>query len=374
MIFVFLIGAAGVFLVIAASAEKHYRDLSSLSALPSDSTTLPHDQGSPASVDVIVPARDEAHQIERVARSLASLRYPALRVTVIDDHSKDATAALARAAGVEVVRLESEPPMGWTGKCHACEQGARRSTSDWLLFTDADTFHTPDSLAVAVAYAERHGLDALSLLLRQECVGFWDRLILPLAYQNFFAVLRPSAPAFNGQYILIRRAVYERSGGFGAVRGRVMEDVALAERLAADGYRIALVNGERLASVRMYENGAALWRGMTKTVFTAAHDQGMGGFVLAALSLIGTGVLATFIVGGLSGNLEVVRGAALVSSLNAILIRPWLARFGVRPAIGFALLNPIGGAVLCLIGLVGTARGLMGHGVRWKGRLIREAH
>ncbi len=365
--------AAILFSAVAILAEAHYRQLPEL-------TDCKPTNGDPgglpiAHVAVIVPARNEAHIIGRVVTSLAALNYPNVQITVVDDHSTDQTAICARSAGAQVLQLEVEPPPGWTGKCNACEQGARSAVNvDWLLFTDADTYHAPDSLYRAVTYAETHHLDAVSLLLRQECVGFWDKLLLPLAYQNFFAMLRPRKTVFNGQYILIRRNVYIESGGFGAVRGRVMEDVALAELLTRQGYKVALVNGHRAASVRMYADFGALLRGMTKTAFTAARDRGAGGWLLGSVTFVGVFTILMGLYGLASGQIAAILGAALITLINALGLVPWMARFGVRPALGYALCNLIGIGLLWLIGMVSTFRAVFGVGVRWKGRTIVERH
>ncbi len=349
---------------MALLAEWQYRRLPEL---PTTLTEIPS-----ASVDIIVPARNETLNIERVVRSLLRLHYPAFRVNVIDDQSSDDTAAKANYEGVELVRLDSEPPPDWTGKCNACEIGARRSEADWLLFTDADTEHAPDSLACAIAYAESHRLDALSLLLRQECIGFWECVILPLAYQNFFAVLRPNRPAFNGQYILIKREVYLQSGGFGAVRGRIMEDVALAELLTGQGRSIALVNGHCVASVRMYRTLPELLRGMTKTTFAAARDRGKVGWLLGGVTFAGVFVILMALF-GLIMRLDVaLLGSLLVWLIVTLGLLPWMRRFGVHPAPLYALLNPLGIVVLWLIGMVSTLRVLSGAGVRWKDRTVVE--
>lgn len=355
-----------LFAVAAYWAEQRYHQLP---VLPHLGVEVPH-----AAVDVIIPARNEAHNITRLVSSLVSLRYPTFKVIVVDDHSADATADRARAAGAIVFRLETEPPPGWTGKCYACEAGVRQTTADWLLFTDADTFHTPGSLAQAVAYAETNNLDALSLLLRQECGGFWDRAILPIAYEFFFAAWRPGQPVFNGQYILIRRAVYEHSGGFGAVRGRIMEDVALAEILTRQGYSVALLNGENVAGVRMYSNLTALWAGLTKTTLAAARDRGAAGWLLGGLTAAGIGVFVVLGYGLLSGSIEVLIAGLVVWILNAIGLISWMHRFNVHPAFGYALLNMPAIALLALIGLVSTSRVLFGLGVRWKDRTIVEPH
>lgn len=322
------------------------------------------------SVAVIVPARNEADNIGRLAQSLMELHYAAFSVTIIDDHSDDATGQIAEATGAAVLRLDGEPPPGWTGKCNACEQGVQNTVGEWLLFTDADTCHQPDSLARAVAYAERNGLDAVSLLLKQECVSFWERVILPLAYQQFFAVLQPAKPAFNGQYILIRRAVYVAAGGFGAVRGRVMEDVALAEHLTTLGYKTRLLNGHDAASVRMYRGFPALLRGMTKTAFAAARDRGRAGWLLAGLTFLGVFALLLLIYGVVTGSPDALLGALWIMLFNGAGVIPWMRRFGVPS--GYGLFNLIGISVLWLIGMVSTLSVISGMGIRWKGRTIRE--
>lgn len=360
--------AAALFGLIAIRARRRYNRLPEVPA-DVDMTYLP-------SVTVIVPARNEASIIQRVVSSLVALDYPTgdagCRLLVIDDHSTDNTGALAHSAGADVLRLDTEPPDGWTGKCNACDQGARRSVSDWLLFTDADTQHQPDSLRRVVSYAEQQGLDAISLLLRQECAGLWDRALLPLAYQQFFAALNFDKPVFNGQYILVRRAVYEQSEGFGAVRGRVMEDVAFAESLQRQGFRIALLNGERLASVHMYASFLQLWRGMTKTAFAAARDRGLAGLLLAIAAMTGAYVL--LIIGGglLTAQPGIAAGGIILAVWNGWLLLPWLRRFGVRPAFGYALLNLPAMGLLMLIGSVSTGQALFGRGVVWKGRVIVE--
>jgi chlorobactene glucosyltransferase len=350
--------------VVAIRAERRYRQIPSLPVPCGSPDTLP-------TVSVIIPARDESAVIQRVVTSLRGLDYPAAKFSllVVDDHSGDATADLAASAGASVLRLESDPPPGWTGKCHASHQAAAVSNAEWLLFTDADTCHAPGSLRSAVEYAQRHGVDALSLLLQQECVTVWDKLALPLAYQAMFAALS-AAPTFNGQYILIRREVYAASGGYALVRNRVMEDVALAGALAAHGYRITLVNGSQAASVRMYQSLPALLRGMTKTSFTAARDSGLRGLLLALPFFLGVWMPLLVLLGLVSAHSTITTAALLPLILTAVSLLPWLRRFHV-PAY-YALLSYSGLALLWAVGLVSTTRGLLRLGVRWKGRAIHD--
>lgn len=351
-------------LVVVFRAERRYRELPLLRPDTTSADQLP-------SVSVVIPARNESGVIRRVATSLCALHYPAEKVSllVVDDQSSDGTGKLASEAGATVLRLDSPPPAGWTGKCHASHQGVQASAAEWILFTDADTCHAPDSLSTAVRYAQQHKLDALSLLLQQECVTMWERLVLPIAYQNMFAALSET-PTFNGQYILIRRDVYTASGGYALVQSRVMEDVALARALTGRGYRVALANGNQLASVRMYQRLPALLRGMTKTAFVAARDSGPRGFLLALPFFLGAWMLPLAVIGWLDSRREVVVAALLPMVVTTLGLLPWLRRFRV-PAY-YALASYIGLTLLWAVGLASTTRGLLGVGVRWKDRTIHD--
>src|SRR5579872_4634983 len=158
-------------------------------------------------VTVVVPARNEEHRLPRLLQSLQQLDYVNFEVVVVDDASTDGTSQIAETSGATVVKIDYLPE-GWTGKAHACWQGAVHSSGEWLLFTDADTVHSPRSLSVALSAAVTSESGMVSLLCRQECESIWERLVLPYAYALYFAgrlwvnSSKRSAVA-NGQYILI---------------------------------------------------------------------------------------------------------------------------------------------------------------------------
>jgi len=219
-------------------------------------------------VAVIVPARNEAAGI---AACLAGLTSGGARPIVVDDGSTDATAEIA-GSWARVVAAGPLPP-GWTGKCHACWRGAAfAGPADYLCFVDADVVAEPGLVGVAVAEAEARGLDFLSLEPRQELVTVWERLVIPaglfaLAFLRDFG--RPSDPASgeataNGQFILVRRAAYDRVGGHRAVRDAICEDSRLAGLFKEAGYAVALLAAPDLARVRMYRGLADLWSGLRK--------------------------------------------------------------------------------------------------------------
>jgi chlorobactene glucosyltransferase len=359
------------------------------------STTAPSQgtSGSEAArtngVSVVIPARDEAHNLGSL---LGSLRVIAgdpvlgfLDAVVVDDASTDGTGDIARQAGVpslSVVRLEeSDKPDGWVGKTNACQVGAAATSGDWLLFLDADVTLGPLAIAGALAFARERNLDAFSMFLRQRCETLWERLLLPYAFQQFFAGVDPERmrdpssdeAVFNGQFILIRRAVYNAIGGHFSVRADVAEDVAIARVLKAQGYRIDVGRGEALADVRMYRSFASIRRGFGKNAYAILADEPVRGIQVAAAStgagmtipLLGMAVIA-------SGRARMALALAgfLSWGAQAFLMRPWLRAFVVPN--GDAFLHPLSALAFQTIGMESMVRSVGRLGVTWKGRRYIE--
>src|SRR5216684_4200337 len=184
------------------------------------------------SIVAVIPARDEAVVIERAVSSLLAQRYRGpFHIVVVDDHSSDGTARLARAAAADapdrLTLAAAQPvPAGWTGKLWAVRQGieiARRLRPDYLLLTDADIVHAPDNLAELVARAESGGYDLVSLMVRLHCRSLWERLLIPAFVFFFFKLYPPRLVADPGRRtaaaaggcMLIRRDTLERLGAAG---------------------------------------------------------------------------------------------------------------------------------------------------------------
>lgn len=232
-------------------------------------------------VSVVIPARNEEHNIERVLASVTGSRYAAFEVIVVDDRSDDRTGELARsqAAGrarrLEVV--DGEPlPAGWVGKPWACWQGARRARGEVILFTDADTVHGPELLARAVTELLDEEASAVTVAGRQVMRTFWERVVQPQIFLTmtlrYFDLSRPftrdrwrSAIA-AGQYVLVRRDVYDEVGGHERVRGEVVEDLRLAQELVRDGHRLLFRRAEDGLETRMYRSLGELVAGWSKNV------------------------------------------------------------------------------------------------------------
>jgi chlorobactene glucosyltransferase len=350
----------------SVAALVHYRELPRLapSACGGDPAA-----GWPA-VSIVVPARDEAATLPVLLRSLLALEYPDYEVLVVDDASGDGTAVcveeFSAASGGRVSLLRSPgPPAGWTGKNYACHLGAAQARGEWLLFTDADTEHAPASLRLALAAARTSGARALSLLTGQRCVSFWERLLLPFAYQQYFAGTRPAALA-NGQYFLIARAAYAACGGHVAVASSLVDDVALAAALRRTGATPAVYRGERLVRVRMYTGLGPLAQGFTKNAFLFLRQRRVAGLAVAASTACNASLLPVLVVAAVRRE----RGALAVGVLAALAqmvgLAPWLRWFGVP--LRYASLAPLAALGFSGIALASSWHALTGQPVRWKGR------
>jgi cellulose synthase/poly-beta-1,6-N-acetylglucosamine synthase-like glycosyltransferase len=219
------------------------------------------------SISAIVPARNEAANIVRMVESLAAQPEIA-EILVVDDHSTDRTPQLLRelAARIPQLRVLHAPalPPGWTGKNHAVWHAAQQATGDWLLFTDADTEHLPGAAARARADAAAHNAALVSYSPQQELPTWWERALLPFVFARLDAVARAAA---NGQFLMIRRAMYGEVGGHAAVAAEVLEDLRLAQRVRQAGGHIHFAPGAGIVKVRMYRSFAALWEGWRKNLY-----------------------------------------------------------------------------------------------------------
>lgn len=231
-------------------------------------------------VQVIVPARNEEDCIGRCLESLVTQQGISFEITVVDDGSTDRTRAIAESfSGVRVLS-STEPLPGVSGKCNALIAGSQGCHADWLLFTDADTVHYPGSLAAAVAEAQQRGVDLLSYSPEQEVVSFAERALMPLVFAELVRNYQPELindpgqpdAAANGQYLLVRRSVYESLNGHRSVQNNILEDLELAKLFKASGKKIWFRYGEGLVRARMYRSFGAMCEGWTKNL-TLLFDQ-----------------------------------------------------------------------------------------------------
>ena len=232
-------------------------------------------------VSVIVPAKDEEANIGAALETILAQDYPNIEIIVVDDRSTDGTAeavrrVAARDGRVRLVQVK-ELAAGWFGKPHAMHTGAREARGEWLLFVDADCRQAPHSVRVGVEFCAAEGGEMLSLWPVLEMHGFWENAVQPVAGSVLVAWFRPGwvndpkhrAAFANGQYILIRRSTYEAVGGHGAVRAKVVEDIAFAREVKGRGHRLLNAVGQDLFTTRMYDSLRAMWKGWTRIFYGA---------------------------------------------------------------------------------------------------------
>lgn len=295
-------------------------------------------------------------------------------VLVVDDGSTDATAARVteRAAGEPRLQMIAAGPLpeGWRGKVHALWAGSRKVDTPWILTTDADTRHAPDLLARALAAAEEGRLDLVSLAGLQEARGLGENLLVPSVFALLDALLgdwravavSEGAPVANGQFLLLRRETWERSGGFESVRSAPIDDVAIAARLRACGCRTGFFRAPGLA-VRMYRGWGEAFRGWRRNLggIFGSHP----GTVAAILAVLLLPAAALF------GHLLTGRWVEAVLLWGAGAAASALFRSGSGHSPLYGLLFPFDALALAAVLAIGAVDRRRGRLVSWKGREMK---
>ncbi|GGR26834.1 glycosyltransferase [Streptomyces netropsis] len=338
------------------------------------------------SVAIVVPARDEAEVLPASLPSLLAQDYPGrAEIFLVDDGSTDGTGELARALAAArgglplTVDSPGEPGPGWTGKLWAVRHGmalARsRTDAEYLLLTDADIAHAPDSLRELVAAAHSGGLDLVSQMARLRVAAFWERLIVP-AFVYFFAQLfpfrwvnRPRArtAAAAGGCVLLRTEAARRAGVPDAIRQAVIDDVSLARAVQRSGGRIWLGLADRVDSVRPYEGLGGLWRMVSRSAYAQLrhHPLVLAGTVVG-LAVVYLAPPVAVVAGALTGEtVPLVVGAAAWAVMTGTYV-PML-RYYRRPLWSAPLL-PFTAALYTLMTLDSAVQHYRGRGAAWKGR------
>jgi len=333
-------------------------------------------------VSVIVPARNEARNIERSVGSILATEYQPIEVIVVDDRSSDGTGEIverlalsdAAAGRLRLVR-GAELPEGWFGKSWAIVQGYRVARGDLLLFTDADTWHHPELLPRTVTVLTAERVHLVSVVARQEMVTFWERLVQPhvlLALASRVGDLRRvnrtritwDAIA-SGAYIVTTRRAYDAVGTHEAVRGAIAEDVALAQAYVRHHLDIFLTHAAQWMSVRMYRSLAEIVEGWSKNLAL--------GVPLMFPPLPFVRRVAPYLMWlpalcwVLPPLLWAVYGWSWAAATTLVSLAIWIAVYRAEGApVRYALLYPLGAAMVAYIMIRSALRG--SRKVEWRGR------
>ena len=340
----------------------------------------PPDTSPPAKVSIIVPARNAEGTIRDCLDSLISLEYSEKQVIVVEGGSSDRTRDVLNSFGDKITVLDEGPlPPGWVGKSWACHRGYLSSDGAYLLFTDADTVHSPSSLQAAVSWMRSDGVDVLSLTWRPVLKTRWERTVLPVMFAAVNDLARrekvnddSSKYAWGvGEYIIFSRESYEGVGGHEAIRDRIDEDVNLATLARRKGKRVRTLDGSSSVSATMYDSFSSLFGGLTRNFYgMAKRSWGNLGYLLAA-SLFRFLLPFVVLLFGVA-TLAAGQGWSVFVACCVAAAIPWIGAVGLsrqlRSGGGSAVLLPVASLVLVLILLDAAVRAGTGIGVSWKGR------
>jgi len=341
-------------------------------------------------ISVCIPARNEERNIRACVEVMLAQDYPDLEVIVLDDRSTDATPSILADIASRDPRLRpisgSDLPEGWAGKPHALYQASKAARGEWLCFVDADTFVTGEALSACYAKAIETNADMFTIMTFQITGTFWEKVVMPLvmtALSVGFSPRKVNDPKrkdaiANGQFIMIKRSVYDAIGGHESVKDQIVEDKAISEQVKWNGYHLVVADGYAVARTRMYTSLPEMWEGWTKNIYLGLRDQPsllvLGAFG-AFLLLIATLFLPIWPLLGLLWYLQ--GGGWLAATVIAKSLILWVFLIYVRARVAeamdisawYAFTTPLGAAVFAAMMLTSTWKVLSGKGVTWKGRM-----
>lgn len=357
-----------------------------------------YDTGPLLTLSVIVPARNEEDCLGDCLGSLVGQQEDGWRlgmdweILVVNDNSTDRTREIAAGfAGVTVLDAPALPK-GWTGKANAAWTGAKAARGEWLLFTDADTIHQPGHLRLAMVEADRHKAGMLSYSPRQLVSGILQRAVMPLVFGDLAATYtsaRVNDPArrvaaANGQFLLVRRDVYEKLGGHEVVKGAILEDVELASMAKRRHLGLRFRYAPEAVSARMYRSFGAMWQGWTKNLaLLFGNAPALAGMRLLQLAvLVGIPLLTWFLAWEMYRPEHAAGGVVGPPIAIAALVLVWLrALWGFYSRVAKSnfplrdyVLAPLGIPLYAVMLWQSWFRHRVVKQVVWKGREIRTEH
>jgi len=330
------------------------------------------------SVSILIPARNEESNIEDCIESALGAGERVLEILVYDDHSEDNTAITVKKYSEKDPRVRLLAPLplpkGWCGKPFACAQLAENAQGEWLFFLDADTRVTRAGADFLVANALEREVSFLACWPKIICSSLWEKLLMPMLNFSVFTMFpakvaehdfRPSLGLAHGACLLMKRDVYGKIGGHEAVRNEIFEDTALARVWRKAGERGICLDGQDIASVRMYRSFQEIWYGFQKNFFPSfKHPVNFWVF----LFFHGWCFLSPFVFAPLATLLAAPSWTLWASVMCVFIMRGAMA-FRFRYPLWSCLLHPVAEILLLALGVSSWYRCFSGKGIVWKGRV-----
>ena len=334
-------------------------------------------------IAAVIPARDEAEVIGLTIRSLLDQKSVAqIHVIVVDDHSSDRTAQAALQAALDwghpdslTVIAATALPAGWTGKLWAVQQGIQEAAKlrpRFLLLTDADIRHSPESIATLVAIAEAGKYDLVSFMVNLHCESLAERLLIPPFVFFFFLLYPPNwirdrkrrIAGAAGGCMLIRPQALEDAGGIAGIRKEIIDDCALAAAVKRTGGSVWLGLTPETRSMRHYRSFAEIERMIARTAFNQLKHSTL--LLIAA----GLGMLVTYSLPPalILSRDSVLRTLGIIAwSLMSIAYAPMVQFYGLNPL--WSLTLPLNACFYLLATIHSALKFWTGKGGEWKGRI-----
>ena len=313
------------------------------------------------SVDVLIPMRNEEANVEACLKAvLNSELLESSRVYVLDDGSSDATGKLISEFKVNKL-TGTQLPEGWLGKVWACHNLSEVGSGEYLVFIDADVRLHPYAIASAITKMKKYGWEFISPYPRQIAGSILEKLIQPLLQWSWIASVplriaerfpNRSMTIANGQFFIVKRSAYEKSGGHAAIPNEVLDDLELARLLVSKGIKGGVADGSSVASCRMYKSNSELIDGYTKSLWKAFGGQ--LGTIVAIFILVLTGLTPYLGFG---------------APVLFIFLSRVLAAIKTKSNPAYAFLHPFAILVLLYLIILSSIRKNRGT-LTWRGRLI----
>ncbi len=344
-------------------------------------------------ISVCIPARNEERNIRACVEAILGQDYPNFNVIVLEDRSTDATGEILGSLAAQNDKLKvingSDLPKGWAGKPYALFQASASAHGEWFCFVDADTFLSSTTLSSCYAKAIETHADMFTIMTFQIMGSFWEKVVMPLVMTALSVGFSPrkvndpnSKDAIaNGQFILIKRSVYDAIGGHKSVKDQIVEDKAIAEQVKWNGYRLIVANGYSVAKTRMYTSLPEMWEGWTKNIYLGLSDRpslmllgAFGAFILLVAAL----VLPLWPLFGVYWYLHDGGWFALAVIAKSLILWTVIIYARARVAMGmgisrwYAFTLPLGSAVFATMMFISAWKVISGKGVNWKGRIYTK--
>ena len=333
-------------------------------------------------ISILIPARNEEENIKRCIISLTKQDYSNIEILVLNDNSTDNTAKIVEELSKKDQRIKLYTggvlKKGWLGKTYACHQLSKYARGDYLIFTDADTLHFPNSVSSAVACLLKYKLGALSVFAKQIMVTMHERMMVPfgnyiiLCLMPIYLIRKAKSALFCtaiGQFMLFKKDVYKKIDGHKSVKSEILEDIKISKQVKRCGYKFMIFDGRNNIYCRMYRNFREVVKGYSKVLF-AAFDYKIY-LISVAIILIFIVFLSPFLMLplGILFRWPVTILELIILQIVFILITRIILSIRFKCKAVDIILHPVAVIYLILIAVNSIVSTIIGPGISWKGRI-----